>query len=121
MSKAFAVFMAAIAVSTGAWACSCMRSDRQAIIANSDAAFRARVLKVSRMGDENTGQVVATIRILRSYKGVRSGRVLRLATGANSAMCGIEFRKGDTISVGASKTGKRSYQTGLCAILPDPQ
>lgn len=118
MAKLFGTLVAAIVFASGAWACSCMPANRDAIIAQSDAAFRAKVLSVRRSGDVNTGQVSARVRILTAYKGVRRGRIVILRTGANSAMCGIEFRRGETIAVGASRTGRSTFQTGLCSILP---
>jgi hypothetical protein len=119
MKKSLLALAISVAAASGAWACSCMRADPAQQIAESDAAFLGRVLSVKRTDpDINRGDVVARVRILKSYKGVRRGRIVTVKTGPNSAMCGIDMAKGDRISVTASRDRQGAFRTGLCSMLP---
>lgn len=116
MRKTILAFAMSLAAAGGAWACSCRPVDRAEIIKTSDAAFLGRVLSAKKTDpDINRGEVIARVRILKAYKGVRKGRIITLKTGPNGALCGLSLQKGDTISVGADRLRGRTYSAGLCS------
>lgn len=85
-------------------------------IKESDAAFRGRVLSsIKTDPDINRGEVIARVRILKAYKGVRKGRIITLKTGPNGAMCGLSLAKGDILRVAASKARDGTFSAGLCS------
>jgi hypothetical protein len=124
MKRAVFAFLASTLIASVAWACSCRppspdESEGAVIkrmIKESDAAFRGRVLSSRRTDpDINSGEVIARVRILKAYKGVRRGRTVTLTTGPNGAMCGLSLDKGSTIRVAASRRRDGTYSAGLCS------
>lgn len=123
MKHAIAAWLMALAIASGAWACSCRPpspdEDNDAfvkrMIKESSAAFRGRVLSSRRTDpDINKGEVIARVRILKAYKGVRKGRIITLKTGPNEALCGLSLEKGDTISIVADKSRDGTFSSGSC-------
>jgi hypothetical protein len=123
MRKTLLALAISIAAASGAWACSCRPpapdEDNAAfvkrMIKESDAAFTGRVLSAKRTDpDINRGEVIARVRIIKAYKGVRKGRIITLKTGPNGALCGLDLEKGDTVSVAASGR-KGTYSAGSCS------
>jgi hypothetical protein len=118
MKKTILAFAMSIAAAGGAWACSCRPFDRAEMIKDSAAAFNGRVLSVKSTGqDINDGELIARVRILKAYKGVRRGRIITLKTAPNGALCGIGMAKGDVVSVAAHRDRDGAYSTGLCMQL----
>ncbi|HAH11706.1 MAG TPA: hypothetical protein DCL54_05825 [Alphaproteobacteria bacterium] len=118
MKHSIPALLISVAAASTAWGCSCMPVESKEIIATSDAAFRGRVLSAKRTSaDINRGDVVARVRILKAFKGVRRGRIITVKTGPNSALCGLDLEKGQIIEVGADRNPEGFYRTGLCSTL----
>jgi hypothetical protein len=116
MRTTILAFVLSIAAAGGASACSCRPVDAAEIIKTSDAAFRGRVLSVRKTDpDINRGELIARVRILKAYKGVRRGRIVTLKTGPNSALCGLGLDKGSTFRVGADRQRDGTYSAGSCS------
>jgi hypothetical protein len=123
MKHAIAALLLALTAAGSAWACSCMPpapgEDNAAyvkrMIKESAAAFTGRVLSATRTDpDINRGELIARVRILRAYKGVRKGRIITLITGPNGALCGLDLEKGDIVSVAASRSNG-TFHAGICS------
>jgi hypothetical protein len=117
-------FAMSIAAASGAMACSCRPpaegEDEAAVakrmIKDSDAAFAGRVLRsVKTDPDINRGEVVARVRILKAYKGVRKGRIITLKTAPNGALCGLSLDKGATLRVAADRSRDGTFSAGSCS------
>lgn len=123
MLKLVTALSLSMILAAGAWACSCRPPAEgeddaayvKRMIKESDAAFTGRVLSTRRTDtDINRGELIARVRILRAYKGVRKGRIVTLKTAPNGALCGLDFEKGETISVAADGR-KGIYSAGSCS------
>jgi hypothetical protein len=124
MFKFLSAFLFSAALASGAWACSCRPpapgEDQAAfakrMIRESTAAFSGRVLSsIKTDADINRGEVIARVRIVKAYKGVRRGRIITLKTGPNPAMCGLTLEKGSTVRVAADKSRDGTYSAGSCS------
>lgn len=124
MKQAVAALLIFVSVAGSAWACSCRHPDPDMTmeefvkqrIKESDAAFRGRVLSSRRTDpDINQGELIARVKILKAYKGVRKGRTVTLKTGPNGALCGLSLAEGDTVRVTASKARDGTFSAGLCS------
>jgi hypothetical protein len=105
--------MVVLAGAAPAAACSCRPPTEASVLASSDVALQGRVTRVSKVGGE-TGRVFAVIRVEKSLKG-RLPRVITVETRASSAACGIAFRPGERVRLGADRKG-RNYASGLCSL-----
>jgi hypothetical protein len=78
------------------------------------AIIEGRVLAVKREGDIN-GRVIARIAVSRQVKG-STPRTVTVSTGGNSAMCGVEFRQGQTGEFLLARERGR-FTTNICLML----
>ena len=107
--------LASPGLAVAAQACVCARfSSAAEQLARSDAVFRARVLKIERLGD---GRAVTTFAVAEALKGrlPRQVRVTHPVLGAPS--CGITFRSGEIVTLAADRAEDGSWSTGSCHLL----
>lgn len=97
-----------------AQACACPRFASAAEqLARSGAVFRARVLKVERLGD---GRAVTTFAVAEALKGKLPRQVRVVHPTLGSATCGISFRRGEIVSLTADRSEDGGWSTGSCHL-----
>ncbi|WP_199350874.1 PEP-CTERM sorting domain-containing protein [Haliangium ochraceum] len=103
------VCAAAVLAPRAAEACSCMRPPPpQEALAAADAVFEGTITTV-----ESGDNLVATFAVERAWKGVAKDTIT-VATGLNSAMCGLGFAEGERWLVYAMLDGDE-LRSSLCS------
>ena len=107
-----AVAAAAFAVAGVAEACSCVRFGSAAEqYAKSDAVFEGRVVRIDRTGPERSA---TTFEVLDRLKGKMGRRIRVDHHSGSSASCGIQFKRGQIVTVTAQRT-RNGWTTSMCA------
>ena len=109
------VITGALAVSSVAHACSCRPRSNAERLATADVAIEGTVLSVRRAGEGRSDPLIARLRVTSTLKGTVP-RVVTLNTRGSSSACGINFVKGETYRLTASREPD-GLHTGLCQLL----
>jgi hypothetical protein len=112
LAAAFALLGAA---ESPAFACSCRPRTEAEIIAASDVAVVGRVTEVKRGRADGAGVTTATLSVSRVLKG-KAGKRVMIRTPSSSAACGVNFTRGETMRVAATR-GPDGLSTTLCMAL----
>ena len=93
LTLVFAACLAALAPTSVAEACSCMRQSPEEAAAAADAIFEARILEVNPppAGDQSS-PIRVRVRVSTQWKGIESEELV-LHTAPNSARCGYNFEQ----------------------------
>ncbi|MEQ9814339.1 MAG: hypothetical protein RLO50_16285 [Azospirillaceae bacterium] len=122
---ALGVLALAVLAPASALACSCMAVDAETLLRQGHTIARVEVTEL-RMPASLNGQAQMTARLVESYTGeipASGGGELTIATGANSAMCGLPIEAGESATVVLhpetyDADGKEaSYSINLCSSL----
>ena len=114
MQRCVGAFIVMLAACNTAWACKCLQPTEASVTASSDIALEGTVLKLRRVGNAGSGKIFATLRVNKAIKG-KLPRTITVQTNMSPAACGISFTQGQSIRLGASRTG-RNYSAGLCSV-----
>lgn len=105
--------LAALGLSAGAsLACSCLRAESAAShAAMADVVFAGRAIDTRRLGPN---EAATSFRVEAALKG-RTGGVVQVGHGLESAACGVTFRPGERVLVLASRGPRGELRTSLCS------
>lgn len=113
-----AILAIGLLVSAPAHACKCMFPPVETALADATAVFEGRVVSIAGTpsGDPPPlGELVVTLRVVRTWKGVESDERIEVRTNGSSAACGYTFAKDQSYLVYARTSEDQKLHVSSCS------